>query len=162
MWHHDLTFRLSRLEARMKKITVWAALLLFVGVLFAQKKNADVEQSVKSMENEMKEAVLKGDADASAKYLASNYVRVYPDGSVANRQQAINDVKTSLKYTSIDVSEQQVQVTGDTAISVFKATVKGTRNGQSIDGDYRGVRTWAKQDGHWKAVAFVSTKIGSM
>jgi ketosteroid isomerase-like protein len=81
---------------------------------------------------------------------------------VANRQQAINDLKISLKYTSIDVSEQQVQVTGDTAISVFKGNVKGTRNGQPIDGDYRGVRKWAKEDGHWKAVAFSSTKIGGM
>jgi len=147
----------------MKQITVAAALLIISGVLmFAQKKSGNVEQSIKSMENEMKEAVLKGDAAGSAKYLASNYVRVYPDGSVADRQQVIDDVKNSLKYTSIEVSEQQVQVTGDTAISVFKASVKGTRNGQPLDGDYRGVRTWAKEGGQWKAVAFTSTKIGGM
>jgi ketosteroid isomerase-like protein len=147
----------------MKRIFVAVALLVITGALmFAQNKSADVEQSIKSMENEMKEAVLKGDAIGSAKYLASNYVRVYPDGSMANRQQAVDDVKTSLKYTSIELSEQQVQVTGDTAISCFKSTVKGTRNGQPIDGDYRGVRTWAKEGGQWKAVAFVSTKIGAM
>jgi ketosteroid isomerase-like protein len=147
----------------MKQITVSAALVVIAGVLmFAQNDSGRVEQSLKSMENEMKEAVLKGDAAGSAKYLGTNYVRVYPDGSVASRQQAIDDIKNSLKYTSIEVSEQQVQVTGDTAISVFKASVKGTRNGQPIDGDYRGVRTWAKEGGKWKAVAFTSTKIGGM
>jgi ketosteroid isomerase-like protein len=149
--------------APVKQIAVSVALLMITGTLmFAQSAIGDVEQSIKSMENEMREAVLKGDAVGSAKYLGSNYVRVYPDGSVASRQQAIDDVKNSLKYTSIEVTEQQVQVTGNTAISVFKASVKGTRNGQPIDGDYRGVRTWVKEGGQWKAVAFASTKIGAM
>ena len=147
----------------MKRIAVSVALLIVTGVLtIAQNAGGKVEQSIKSMENEMKEAVLKGDALGSAKYLGTNYVRVYPDGSMTSRQQAIDDVKNSLKYTSIDVSEQQVYVTGDTAISFFKASVKGTRNGQPLDGDYRGVRTWAKEGGQWKAVAFSSTKIGGM
>jgi ketosteroid isomerase-like protein len=147
----------------MKQITVSAALVVIAGVLmFAQNNSGNVEKNIKSMENEMKEAVLKGDAAGSAKYLGTNYTRVYPDGSVVGRQQAIDDVKNSLKYTSIEVSEEQVQVTGDTAISVFKASVKGTRNGQPIDGDYRGVRTWAKEGGQWKAVAFTSTRIGGM
>lgn len=147
----------------MKQITVSVVLLIVTGVLlFAQNANGNVEQSITSMENEMREAVLKGDAVGSAKYLGSNYLRVYPDGSVASRQQAIDDLKNNLKYTSIEISEQQVHVTGNTAISVSKASVKGTRGGQTIDGDYRGVRTWAKEGGKWEVVAFSSTKIGGM
>ena len=136
--------------------------MVITGVMMFAQNGGKIEQTIKSMENEMREAVLKGDAEGSAKNLASNFIRVYPDGSVASRQQTIDDLKGSFKYTSIEVSEQQVQVTGDTAVSVFKASVKGTRNGQPIDGDYRGVRTWAKEGGQWKVVAFSSTKVGGM
>jgi ketosteroid isomerase-like protein len=146
----------------MKRITVSVVLMVVAGVMMFAQNNGKIEQTIKSMENEMREAVLKGDVDGSAKNLASNFIRVYPDGSVASRQQTIDDLKGSFKYTSIEVSEQQVHVTGDTAVSVFKASVKGTRNGQPIDGDYRGVRTWAKEGGQWKAVAFSSTRIGGM
>ena len=146
----------------MKRITVAVVLMVVSGVMMFAQNNGKIEQTIKSMENEMREAVLKGDVDGSAKNLASNYIRVYPDGSMAGRQQTIDDMKNSFKYTSIEVSEQQVHVTGDTAVSVFKASVKGTRNGQPIDGDYRGVRTWAKEGGQWKAVAFSSTRIGEL
>jgi ketosteroid isomerase-like protein len=146
----------------MKRITVSVVLMVVTGVMMLAQNNGKIEQTIKSMENEMREAVLKGDVDGSAKNLASNFTRVYPDGSVASRQQTIDDLKGSFKYTSIEVSEQQVHVTGDAAVSVFKASVKGTRNGQPIDGDYRGVRTWAKEGGQWKAVAFSSTRIGGM
>jgi hypothetical protein len=61
----------------VKQIAVSVALLMITGTLmFAQSAIGDVEQSIKSMENEMREAVLKGDAVGSAKYLGSNYVRV--------------------------------------------------------------------------------------
>jgi hypothetical protein len=39
-------------------------------------------------------------------------------------------------------------------------SVKGTRNGEAIDGYYRGVRTWAKEGRPGKAVAFTTRKIG--
>jgi len=146
----------------MKRITASVVLMVVTGVMMFAQNNGKIEQTIKSMENEMREAVLKGDVDGSAKNLASNFIRVYPDGSMASRQQTIDDLKGSFKYTSIEVSEQQVHVTGDAAVSVFKASVKGTRNGQPIDGDYRGVRTWAKEGGQWKAVAFSSTRIGGM
>lgn len=146
----------------MKRITVSVVLMVVTGVMMFAQNNGKIEQTIKSMENEMREAVLKGDVDGSTKNLASNFIRVYPDGSIASRQQTIDDLKGSFKYTSIEVSEQQVHVTGDVAVSVFKASVKGTRNGQPIDGDYRGVRTWAKEGGRWKAVAFSSTRIGGM
>lgn len=146
----------------MKRITVSVVLMVVTGVMMFAQNNGKIEQTIKSMENEMREAVLKGDVDGSTKDLASNFIRVYPDGSIASRQQTIDDLKGSFKYTSIEVSEQQVHVTGDVAVSVFKASVKGTRNGQPIDGDYRGVRTWAKEGGRWKAVAFSSTRIGGM
>jgi hypothetical protein len=107
------------------------------------------------METEMTAALLKGDLAASEKYLSSNYVRIYPDGAVA----ATDDLRNALKFTALEVSERQVRVTGDTAVSVFKSEVKATANGQPIDGTYLGVRTWAKEHGEWKAVSFSSIRL---
>jgi ketosteroid isomerase-like protein len=154
----------------MSRTALWVALLLLAlsTTTFAQGKNKDKaktggnpEEAIMNLEDQMKDAVIKGDAAGVEKHLANNYVRVYPDGTLGDRQQSINDLKES-KYTSIDTSEKKVFVSGNTAVSVFKASVKGSRKGQSIDGDYRGVRTWIKEGGEWKAVAFSTTKIGGM
>jgi Domain of unknown function (DUF4440) len=136
---------------------LWTICLIFglSGALFATNQNRAVEQTIRNMEDHMTEAALKGDLAASEKFLSNDYVRVYPDGSV----QAIDDVRNSLKFASIEVSDYQIRVIGDTAVSVFKASVIGSAHGQSIDGDYRELRTWAKERGEWKAVAFSTTRI---
>ncbi len=44
----------------MKQIAFALALLMMTGVLVFAQNHANVEQSIKGMENEMKEALLKG------------------------------------------------------------------------------------------------------
>ena len=157
----------------MKRITIWAVLLLFgISIItVAQGKKAkeksgggssNVEQTIKKLENESREAALKGDSSFAEKYQADIYVRVYADGTVGDRQTTINSFKNgTVKYTSIEPSEQQVKVAGDVAVVIFKTSVKGTFEGRSIDGDFRGLRTWAKQGGQWKVVSFSTTRIGA-
>jgi ketosteroid isomerase-like protein len=158
---------IRRVETNINKVTTWLMLVVAMcapAVAQAAKDtgNKNTEQEITRIEEEMRNATLKGDSSVAERYLASNYVRVYPDGSVADRQQAIADLKGRLKYTSLDTSERQVFVNGDTVVTTSKATIKGTRDGKTIDGDYRGVRTWVRQGGKWKAVAFSTTKIGGM
>ena len=134
--------------------TIWAV-LAFGGVSAAQGQS-EAEKAIVGMEKRMTEAALKGDLAASEAYLASDYVRVYPDGTVVPTE----DVRNEVKFSALEISEEQVHVTGDTAVSVFKATVKADIHGHPIEGEFRGVRTWAKVGGEWKAVAYTTTPIG--
>jgi hypothetical protein len=79
-------------------------MFLFVGILsvlcclvFAQSKgrpSAGTEQAVMGIERELLNAILKGDASASERYLADTYVFTGPDGTVENKAQAIADLKS--------------------------------------------------------------------
>ena len=143
----------------MKSSPMWAFPLCLVlsCLVWAQSTNSNTEaqQKITDMETEMTAALLKGDLAGSEKYLSSNYVRIYPDGTVA----PTDDLRNALKFTALEVSDQQVRVTGDTAVSVFKSNVQATANGQPLDGTYLGVRTWAKDHGEWKAVSFASIRL---
>jgi hypothetical protein len=141
----------------MKYPKLWAVLILFAlrSLALAQSTSNDVEQIIKHRENQIAAALLAGDVAASEKYLAANYVRVYPDGAVV----ATDDLKNGIKFTALDISAQKVHIAGSTAVSVFRSSVKATVNGQPIDGDYVGIRTWAKELGDWKIVAFTSIRL---
>jgi len=157
-------------EHGMKSLAVSTVALALMISMVALAKSSDksggvdakVEQTIRSLSDQGRDAALKGDASWLEKNTASEYVRVMPDGSVLGRQQAIDMVKSgSLKYSAIEVSEQQFHQYGDTVIETLKASVKGTRDGNPIDGDYRGTRTWIKQGGQWKVAAYHTSKMGS-
>jgi len=147
----------------MRRFATWIASLIFAlgslasGSLALAQSTSDAEQTIKNLESQMTQALLKGDFAASEKYLAKDYVRIYPDGTAA----PTDDLRNSMTFTVLEISEQQVHVNGETAVSVFRASVKASIGGQPIEGDFRGVRTWAREKDEWKVVAFSTTKIES-
>src|SRR4051794_3622721 len=111
-------------------------MLVLVGILsalccsgFAQSKEqppAGTEQAVMRIEREMLNAILKGDASANERYLASTYVFTGPDGTVENKAQAIADVKSGdLKLQSASLDGAKVQVYGNTAVVTYSSNDKG-------------------------------------
>ena len=155
----------------MKKLSVWvvvALLMLSAGSLAQDeakkskgtKGGGGGEQQIAQLEDQARDAAVKGDASFLEKHLASDYVRVAPDGNVSDRQQAIDMIKNgTAKYSSIDVADRQNHVYSNAAVVTGKATVKGTMNGNAMDGDYRITRTWVKQGGQWKIAAFHTSPI---
>lgn len=75
------------------------------------------------IERELLNALLKGDATASERYLADTYVFTGPDG------------------TSLDGAK--VQVYGNTAVVTYSSNDKGTYKGKDISGRTCGSRTHA-------------------
>jgi hypothetical protein len=158
-------------EHEMKSLAFSAVALALTASMFAPAKSSEksggtdakVEQTIRSLADQGRDAALKGDSSWVEKNTATEYVRIMPDGSVLGRQQAIDLLKSgSVKYSAIEVSEQQFHQYGDTVIETLKASVKGTRDGNSLDGDYRGTRIWVKQGGQWKVAAYHTSKIGNM
>ena len=154
---------------RRSAIAVVVATLLLCSLSLAQnegKKNKPMkgggggEQQIAQLEDQMRDAALKGDSSLQEKYLANDYVRVGPDGNTVDRQQSIDMLKNgTVKYSSIEVNDRQIHMYPGAAVVTGKATVKGTMNGNSMDGDYRITRTWVKQGGQWKVASFHATKI---
>lgn len=122
----------------------------------AGMKSGGAEQQIKALEDQGIQAALKGDDSWGKAHSTADYTFVDPGGAVSS---ASSGNMPEPKFTSLEVSEQNIRVYGNTAVVVEKAAVKGTSGTQSIDGDYRLTRVWVKEGGQWKMASGQVTRI---
>jgi len=83
-----------------------------------------------------------------------------PNGDAADKSKTIQELKDgTVKYSAIDVTEENVRMYGDTGIYNGRGNVKMTINGQPQTADVRVTIVWLKQNGQWKRVSFQATRI---
>ena len=151
----------------IRRMLVWLLVLAMSGTLaFAQKdkkskaKGGGAEDQIMDLENKGKEAALKGDASFLEQYLADDYMGVSGMGNVADKNQSIEDRKNgTMKYDSIDLSDQKVRVYGNTALATGTGNIKANYKGQDVTGTYRYVRVYIKEGGKWKVEHFQATRV---
>jgi hypothetical protein len=155
----------------MKQLLLWAGVLvLALQPATAQmcnmagkekgKKGGSVEEQIKSLSDQGREAALKGDASFLETNTTEDYTVVGNMGNIMSKSEAIQMRKSGdVKYSSIDVSDQKVRVYGNTAVLTATADLKGTVKDKDISGKYRIGQVWVKQGGKWKIAHMQSTKV---
>jgi ketosteroid isomerase-like protein len=119
-----------------------------------------VELHIKTLHEQSRQAVLKGDADFLEKYLTDDYLGIGSDGRLITKDQDLQMLESgAIKYEAIDERDVKVRVYGDTAIVSALASVKLTVDGKPIRGDHRATFVWVKQEGNWKEASFQATRI---
>jgi Domain of unknown function (DUF4440) len=125
-----------------------------------QTSQGNVEEQIRTLHEQGRQAALKGDARFFEDYLAVSYFGVAGDGRLRTKAQTIQDLKSGgVKYESIDERDVKVNTYGNTAIVYSTASVKLIGNGKPIGGDYRATFVYAKQGGNWREVAFQTTPV---
>jgi len=125
-----------------------------------QTFNKNVEQQIRTLHDQGRQAALKGDANFFEEHLAPSYFGIGGDGRLRTRAESVQDLKSgAIHYASIDERDVKVNTYGNTAIVNSMASVKLTSNGKPIAGDYRATFVYVKQGGNWKEVAFQSTPL---
>ena len=120
----------------------------------SKKQSGNAEQTLMRIEQEMTDALIKGDASASERYLADTYTFTAPDGDVMDKARSIADLKSGdLKFESSILDDMKVQVYGDTAIVTYTSTDKGAYKGKDLSGRYRWTDVFVKRGGNWQLVA---------
>ena len=144
----------------MKKFTISIALmLLFASLAFGQKKMT-VEETITKMEQEIADAVVKGDTTAFDKYFDANASITDPGGMLMNKTQTIALFKSGdLKFVSMKVDDVKVRLFGNTAIVTYRTTGKGSFKGQPINDQTQWTDTFVKTGGKWLIVATHGTPI---
>src|SRR5438132_6843830 len=78
-------------------ILTLAVVLALPTITLAKEKgagaSADVEGTLKKIEQELTDSVLKSDTAAFEKYLASDYLGIGPDGVTQNKSELLTDIK---------------------------------------------------------------------
>ena len=122
---------------------------------------ADVEATIKKIEQELTDTIVKSDTSAFEKYLASDYLGIGPDGVTQNKSELLADIKSgTLKLESSTMSDMKVQVAGpDMAVVVYRSTDKGTYKGKDVTGEYRWLDVFVKRGGKWQIAIDQGTQI---
>jgi|GraSoiStandDraft_4_1057263.scaffolds.fasta_scaffold293957_1 ketosteroid isomerase-like protein len=151
----------------MKLIRAAAAVATLATCLLGQTNKgasttaaSNAEQTLKSIEQEMLTAVLKGDISANERYLAHDVVFTGPDGEVLDRTRLNADLKSgALKLQSSTFNDMKVRVHGDTAVVTYGTTDKGTYKGKDISGQFRWTDVFERRNGNWQVVATHGSQI---
>ena len=122
---------------------------------------ADVEATIKKIEQELTDTIVKSDTSAFEKYLASDYLGIGPDGVTQNKSELLADIKSgTLKLESSNLSDMKIQVAeADMAVVVYRSDDKGTYKGKDITGQYRWLDVFVKRDGKWQIAIDQGTQI---
>ncbi len=143
----------------MKKLFIAIAFMMLFGPL-AYGQKMTVEQTLMKMEQEMTDAIIKGDMSVYDKYAADSAVFTDPGGMLMNKAQSMAMFKAGdLKIESSKIDGMKVQMFGDTAIATYTTTDKGMYKGRDISGQYRWTDVFVKMGGKWKLVAGQGTPI---
>jgi hypothetical protein len=145
---------------------IWIGCLIFtlslgISAWPQQKKAAaGTENGVAGLEEQIRIAVIKGDTSILERYLADNYVGIGPNGIKEDKSHTIQELKDgTVKYSAIDVTEENVRMYGNTGIYNGRGNVKMTIHGQPLTADVQVTIVWVKQSGQWKRVSFQATQV---
>lgn len=120
----------------------------------------NAEQTLMQIEQELLDALLKGDTSAGERHMADTYVFTAPDGDVQDKARFIADMKSGdLKIESSTNEDMKVQVHGDAAVVTYRSTDKGSYKGNDLSGQYRWTDVFVKRNGRWQLVAGQGTRI---
>lgn len=128
------------------------ALLFGSPLVSAQTSDeAAVAQNVEAL----RKAVIAKDRSQFEALLADQLIYGHSDGRTETKAQYIADATgPRAVWKSIDLTNQTIRVTGDTAIVRHNYTGESEREGGKIQTTKIGVvMVWQKQDGRWKLLA---------
>jgi hypothetical protein len=133
-------------------------------ITFAKEKGTGAtadEATLKKIEQELTDSILKSDTAAFEKYLTSDYLGIGPDGAAQNKSELVSDIKSgTLKLESSKISDMKVQVADpDMAVVVYRTTDKGTYKGKDVTGEYRWLDVFVKRGGKWQIAIDQGTQI---
>lgn len=142
-------------------------LLLVVFAVTAQTESGTsppkrVEQELLQVNKTYDEALVRSDIAALERIFAEEFIYISTSGSVANRAQQIELIRSgALKIDSGASDDVHVRLYGETALVFGSFKAKGQFNGQAFDSIERYTSVWVKRSGRWQLVAEQGTLVSS-
>jgi len=89
---------------------------------------------------------------------ARDYMLVRPDGSVLNKQEVLQDLRSGgLRFHSIELSQTEVRMYGSTAVLTAESHAISSRNGMESRSHFRLIAVYVQQEQSITLVHFQST-----
>jgi ketosteroid isomerase-like protein len=127
--------------------------LLLTCVAFAEDTNqqADARAQLNNAWAAYREAIIDADVGALAKIWTDDYTFTNGSGMFLSKEDRLHNIETdATDLESVEETDREVRIYGNTAISTSRITLKAKYSGQAASGVYRHLSIWVKQGGTWR------------
>ncbi len=122
--------------------------------------NSNAEHAVMKLNREWADAIIRGDATATERFVAPEGTFTDAMGAVFDKTQLVSMLKSGdLKLESTTFDEVKVREHGDVTVVTYRSMDKGKYKGQDFNGQYRWTEIWVKRDGKWQQVAAHQSRV---
>jgi ketosteroid isomerase-like protein len=118
---------------------------------------AQVEQTIRALEEKWVAAIVAKDTAAVEGLLADDFVGTTNDRRYV-KKQALQDVAEGT-HEVLTLDDLQIRVYGDTAIVDVDQTEKSRHGTDDFSGSYLFTNVWVNRNGEWRAVASHGSRI---
>jgi uncharacterized protein (TIGR02246 family) len=116
--------------------------------------SANDEQAVRQVISDLQKALQTGNATALDSIYADGYTFTGVDGAMSTKAERLAAIKSGkLKYKSLNLETEKIQVYGDAAVAIFKGEAKFAPGNEKLDGKFMTTATFIKSNGRWVQVA---------
>jgi len=121
-----------------------------------------VEEELLTFEREFSQAVAGNDVAAIGRFVTEDWVIVDADGRVIDRSRFLNVIGSgALSHESMESTDVEVRLHGDTAIVTGITTSKGQFMGLGFTARERATDVLARLNGRWLCVFSQLTRVAS-
>jgi len=121
-----------------------------------------VHEELSTFEQEFNQAVAANDAAAIGRLVGDDWVIVDADGTVIDRSRFISAIESgALTHESMESTDLEVRVHGDTAVVTGITTSKGQYLGEGFTTRERATDVLVRLDGRWLCVFSQLTRVAS-
>jgi ketosteroid isomerase-like protein len=119
-----------------------------------------VQEELLTFEEGFSQAVAANDAPAIGRFVTDDWVIVDADGSVIDRSRFISVIESgALTHESMESTDVEVRVHGDTAVVTGITTSKGQFMGEGFTTRERATDVLARLNGRWLCVFSQLTRV---
>ena len=113
-----------------------------------------MKETIIKLEEALRLAMLTNDVEKLDELISASLLFVTPNGVVANKEMDLEAHRARLqKMTKLEPYEQDIKMHDNLAVVTVKMELMGTYGDFDISGNYRYIRTWAKNNERWQVVA---------
>ncbi len=143
----------------MKNKGVWGVFLaLFTTITYAQAQQDT--QKIETAVDELYAAMVDKNEESLKNLTAEALTYGHSSGKIEDKAQYVEGVMNgSFDFSSITPAEQNIAISGDTAIVRHIFVAEGTDNGKPADVRIGVMMTYLKQNGQWKLLARQAYKL---
>src|SRR6266498_5696092 len=143
-----------------RQVVALAALAVTAPVMRLDAQAPSPEDSVRALESQRAQALLKADTVALSRLVAEDFVEISRLGTLRTKADNMREIASgTLKLTAVRYDSLAVRIYGDVAVLQGIADNTGTFRGFPFTGKIRYTRVFVRRAGRWRAVAMQQTSM---